>query len=132
VNGSGVGQDCLYVAWIHTDRNGSSTLSRSLFAKFYKPFAIKLPVTKLTKPSVKKGQTGILRPPDLLADFLKILSVNRDEIAKKLGVSRSRCRWLLTINSPLNIQRPFLGVFPAKERLIDVLSFAADLDPPRS
>ncbi len=60
------------------------------------------------------------------------LQVFRDEIAKELGVWRSCCRWFLTINSPFDIQRPFLGVLPAKDRLVDVLSFAADLDLPRT
>jgi hypothetical protein len=35
VNGCGVGQDCLDVAEVHADRNMSSALGRTLFAKFY-------------------------------------------------------------------------------------------------
>jgi hypothetical protein len=84
------------------------------------------------KALIKEIQTGILRPPDLLADFLNILSVKRNEIAKQLGVSRSCCCRFLTINSPLDVECPLLGVLPTKKRLVDVLSFPADLDPPRT
>lgn len=35
VNGCGVGQDCLDVAQVHTDRNGPGALGRTLFAKLY-------------------------------------------------------------------------------------------------
>lgn len=113
MNRCGVRQDCLDVAQIHADRNGTSALGRAFFSEFYWPFAIKFVVAKLTKPSIKKGQAGILRAPDLLADSLKIPSVKCDKIAKELDISRSCCRWFPTINSPLDIQRPFFGVFPA-------------------
>lgn len=55
-----------------------------------------------------------------------------DKIAKKLGLSGSRSCGLLTINSSLDIQRPFLGVLTADERLIDVFSFTPDLGTPRT
>jgi hypothetical protein len=103
VNSCGVGQNCLDIPQVHADRYGSSALGRTLFAKLYESFAIKLAVAKLAKSSIKKGQAGILRPPDLLADFLKILSMYRDKIAKELGVSGSCRGWLLTIDSSFDI-----------------------------
>jgi hypothetical protein len=60
------------------------------------------------------------------------LAVKRNEIAEKLGFSGPRSCGLLTINSSLDIQRPFFGVLSADERLIDVFSLTPDLGTPRT
>ncbi|KJC55867.1 hypothetical protein UP10_36215 [Bradyrhizobium sp. LTSPM299] len=60
------------------------------------------------------------------------MTVKRDKIAEKLGFSGPRSRGLLPINSSLDIQRPFLGVLTADERLVDVFSFTPDLGTPRT
>jgi hypothetical protein len=81
---------------------------------------------------VKKSQAGIFRPADLLANFLQVCSVKRDQITHELGIARTSRGRLLTVNAPLDVERPLLGIFSAAESLVDIFPFAPNLGAPRT
>jgi len=87
----------------------------------------------LSERFIQSIEAKVLGATDLDPDLLHVVSMERDEVAEQLRVARlARDRGLLTIDPELHVERPFLGIFAAQKRLIEVLPLATDLGSPRT
>ena len=87
----------------------------------------------MSEPFVQEDEAGSLGATDVLPDLFQVLAMERDEIAEELDVARlaRRCRFL-AIDSPLDIDAPFLRVLSAEKCLVDIFPLSSDLDSPRA
>ncbi len=86
---------------------------------------------KVSESLIEEDEASPLGPPDLFTHLMQVFPVKRDEIAETSRIAGvAGCGWFLAIDPPLNIDRPFLGVLPTEECLIDILSFSSDLNSP--
>jgi hypothetical protein len=131
VNGGGVGQDRLQVSKINADRDRASALKCALLTKFDEPLAVKVAKPEMPESLIKEPETCSLGPSDSLANFFEIMAVKCYEFAEEFGVTGStRCRRLLSVDLPLNVERPFLGILSAEECLVDIFPLSSDLGSP--
>jgi hypothetical protein len=93
--------------------------------------AIELRKSQPSQPFLEKGEARRLGSSDGLSYLLKVFAMQADQISESPGLARaSRQRRVAAIDPSLDIERPFLAVFPAQECLVDILSFPPHLDPP--
>jgi hypothetical protein len=77
-----------------------------------------------SRPNLRSSQTGRFGSPNAFADLLQVFSMQRDQIAECFGVARgSRDGGFAAVDAPLDLKRPFLGVFPAQECLVTYFPF---------
>ncbi len=83
------------------------------------------------QPVLKEGETRRLRSSDAFSDVLKILAMQLNQITERFRLTRASYQsGFAAIDTPLDIECPFLGVLAAEERPVDILSFPPHLDSP--
>ena len=87
----------------------------------------------MPKSFVQEGKAGSLGTTDVLPDLFQVLAMERDKITEELDLARLACRRrFLAIDSPLDIDAPFLRILSAQKCLVDIFPLSSDLDSPRA
>ena len=126
-----VREDCLDVSEVYSQRHGAGAFAGALLAELDQSLSTKFCKAKPAEPSLKKNQAGGLRPTDAFANFLKVVPMEADKVAKAFCVAAGPSdRRLPTINAAFNFKRPHLGVFATQKRFVYILPLSANLNAP--
>lgn len=131
VNGGCVRQNGLDKSQVNAESDWTGALPSPHFSKLDEPLTIELWDSQRPQPVLKEGETRRLRSSDAFPDVLKVLAMQLNQITERFRLTRASYQsGFAAIDTPLDIECPFLGVLAAEERFVDILSFPPHLDSP--
>ncbi len=82
MNSCRVGEDRFYVSEVNRQSDGTGALSGAFLAKLYQPVAAEFRQTQPPQLPLEQSEARRLGPSNALADFLEVLLVEANKIAK--------------------------------------------------